>query len=60
MFIIGSAYWEVRQTMDESRSMRIVCRPSNEALRAAAGRPAGRGPRQQRAGLKHEARCVGL
>ncbi len=38
MFIMGRAYWDVLQTMEESRSMRIVCRPSNEALHAGARR----------------------
>lgn len=41
MLIMGRAYWDVLQTMEESRSMRIVCRPSNEALRAGARRGGG-------------------
>lgn len=36
MLIMGSAKREVRHTMDESRSMRIVWRPSNDALRRQA------------------------
>ena len=32
MLMQGSAYFEVRQTMEESRSMRIVWRPSKLAL----------------------------
>jgi hypothetical protein len=39
MLIMGSAWREVRHTMELSRSMRIVCRPSKEALRAHHSRP---------------------
>jgi hypothetical protein len=38
MLIMGSANREVRQTMELSRSMRIVCRPSKEALHSRVGR----------------------
>jgi hypothetical protein len=38
MLIMGRACREVRQTMEESRSMRIVCRPSNDALPGGGGR----------------------